>query len=43
MAMLMKYPPQFRIGFLSKNSARYNLVPNAKKMFEQNGFGTPND
>lgn len=43
---LMKYPPQFKIGFLSNNPPMYNLAPKADKMikkelerFNREGFG----
>jgi len=32
----MKYPPQFKIGFLSNNPPMYNLVPEAQKMMKEN-------
>lgn len=43
---LMKYPPQFKIGFLSNNPPMYNLAPEARKamqkVFEERGLGRAN-
>lgn len=45
MAELMKYPPQFKIGFVGNNPALYNLAPQVREgvqqMLEQNGVGRP--
>jgi hypothetical protein len=42
----MKYPPQFKIGFLSNNPPMYNLAPEARKMMqkslEERGVGRAN-
>jgi arylsulfatase len=35
MQELMKYPPQFKIGFLSNNPPMYNLAPEARKMMQK--------
>ena len=46
MKELMKYPPQFKIGFLSNNPPMYNLAPKAREMMEKNmedrGLGRAN-
>jgi arylsulfatase A-like enzyme len=46
MQELMKYPPQFKIGFLSNNPPMYDLAPKAKKMMrktmEKRGVGRAN-
>lgn len=46
MKELMKYPPQFKIGFLSNNPPMYNLAPEARKamqkVFEERGLGRAN-
>jgi hypothetical protein len=34
---LVKYPPQFKIGFLSNNPPVYDLLPKAREMLEKNG------
>ena len=42
MQELIKYPPQFKIGFLSNNPPVYDLLPKAKdalERFEQEGLG----
>lgn len=45
MADLMKYPPQFKIGFVGNNPAMYDLAPEARqamqKLLEENGVGRP--
>jgi len=41
---LVKYPPQFKIGFLSNNPPVYDLLPKAKEVLEKNmknGVGRP--
>jgi len=38
---LVKYPPQFKIGFISNNPPVYNLLPKMKEMMEKNGAGRP--
>ena len=46
MKELMKYPPQFKIGFLSNNPPMSNLAPEARKamqkVFEERGLGRAN-
>jgi arylsulfatase A-like enzyme len=46
MKELMKYPPQFKIGFLSNNPPLYNLAPQAReamqKVLEGRGLGRAN-
>jgi arylsulfatase len=42
MQELIKYPPQFRIGFISNNPPVYNLLPKAKELLEKNGVGRAN-
>jgi arylsulfatase A-like enzyme len=43
---LMKFPPQFKIGFLSNNPPMYNLAPQAReamqKVLEERGIGRAN-
>jgi hypothetical protein len=43
MKELMKYPPQFKIGFMSNNPPIYNLAPEARKamqkVFEERRLG----
>jgi arylsulfatase len=39
MKELIKYPPQFKIGFISNNPPIYNLLPKAKELLEKNGVG----
>lgn len=43
MAELIKYPPQFKIGFVSNNPPMYDMVPQEKKvmqkMLEERGVG----
>ncbi|WP_210245167.1 sulfatase-like hydrolase/transferase [Martelella alba] len=45
MKELMKFPPQFKIGFVSNNPAVYNLAPEVRdgigKMVEEYGLGRP--
>ncbi len=45
MKELMKYPPQFKIGFLSNNPPVYDLLPKAqellKQTIEKSGVGRP--
>jgi len=45
MKELMKYPPQFKIGFVGNNPAMYNLAPEARgaieKVLKENGIGRP--
>jgi arylsulfatase len=36
MKELMKYPPQFKIGFLSNNPPIYDLAPKAREMMKKN-------
>ncbi len=42
---LIKYPPQFKIGFMSNNPPVYDLLPKMqeilKKNMEENGLGRP--
>jgi hypothetical protein len=35
MKELIKYPPQFKIGFLSNNPPIYDLIPKAKEAIER--------
>ena len=35
MKELIKYPPQFKIGFLSNNPPIYDLIPKAKEAIEK--------
>jgi hypothetical protein len=43
---LMKYPPQFKIGFISNNPPLYNLAPQVRegmqKLLEERGLGRMN-
>ena len=32
---LIKYPPQFKIGFLSNNPPLYDMLPKAKEAIEK--------
>jgi arylsulfatase len=45
MQELIKYPPQFKIGFLSNNPPMYDILPKAKELMEKNmegrGIGRP--
>jgi arylsulfatase len=41
MKELMKYPPQFKIGFISNNPPAYDLAPKLKELMEKNGTGRP--
>jgi len=41
MKELVKYPPQFKIGFLTNNPPVYDLLPKAKELLEKNGVGRP--
>src|SRR5215510_8566855 len=45
MSELVKYPPQFKIGFLSNNPPVYDLLPKAQEMLKQTlekrGVGRP--
>jgi arylsulfatase A-like enzyme len=44
MKELMKYPPRFKIGFMSNNPPIYNVLPKVRDMMEQsmkNGVGRP--
>jgi hypothetical protein len=45
MKELIKYPPQFKIGFLSNNPPVYDLLPKARELLEKNleerGLGRP--
>jgi arylsulfatase len=45
MKELIKYPPQFKIGFLSNNPPIYDLLPKIQEMkkenMEKNGIGRP--
>jgi len=36
MSELVKYPPQFKIGFLSNNPPVYDVLPKVKEMMEKN-------
>lgn len=38
---LIKYPPQFKIGFISNNPPVYDLLPKAREMMQKNGAGRP--
>jgi arylsulfatase len=42
MKTLIKYPPQFKIGFISNNPPVYDVLPKAKKALETRGAGRPN-
>jgi hypothetical protein len=45
MKELIKYPPQFKIGFLSNNPPVYDILPKVREMMEKNaehGIGRPN-
>ena len=37
MKELIKYPPQFKIGFLSNNPAIYDVLPKLKELTEKMG------
>jgi len=39
--ILIKYPPQFKIGFISNNPPVYDMLPKAKEMMQKNGAGRP--
>jgi len=39
MKELVKYPPQFKIGFLSNNPPVYNMLPKLKELTEKSGSG----
>ena len=39
MKELVKYPPQFKIGFLSNHPPIYDLIPKAREAIEQFGLG----
>src|SRR5215510_1287065 len=39
MQELVKYPPQFKIGFLSNNPPVYDLLPKAREAIEKFGLG----
>ena len=44
MKELVKYPPQFKIGFLSNNPPVYDILPKVREMMEKNagqGVGRP--
>jgi arylsulfatase len=41
MRTLIKYPPQFKIGFISNNPPVYNLLPKARELMEKSGAGRP--
>ena len=44
MKELVKYPPQFKIGFLSNNPPVYDILPKVREMMEKNaekGLGRP--
>ena len=41
MQELIKYPPQFKIGFLSNNPPLYDLLPLLKQGLQKNGAGKP--
>ena len=36
MTELIKYPPQFKIGFLSNNPPAYDVLPKVRDMIEDN-------
>jgi arylsulfatase len=38
---LIKYPPQFKIGFMSNNPAIYDVLPKAKELLDKQGLGRP--
>jgi arylsulfatase len=37
--ILIKYPPQFKIGFLSNNPPVYDVIPKARELLEKHGVG----
>jgi arylsulfatase len=39
MKELIKYPPQFKIGFVTNNPPAYDLLPKAKEAFEKFELG----
>ena len=45
MKELIKYPPQFKIGFMSNNPPVYDLLPKMKELHRKNlekqGLGRP--
>jgi arylsulfatase len=41
MKLLLKYPPQFKIGNVNNNPPVYDLLPKAKEAFEKYGTGRP--
>ena len=45
MKELIKYPPQFKVGFLSNNPPVYDLLPKMQELLrqnmEKNGAGRP--
>lgn len=38
---LVKYPPQFKIGFLSNNPPAYDMLPKLQEILEKKGIGRP--
>ena len=38
---LFKYPPQFKVGFMSNNPPLYILVPQVKELMKKSGAGRP--
>jgi len=38
---LIKYPPQFKIGFITNNPPVYDILPKVREMMEKNGSGRP--
>jgi arylsulfatase A-like enzyme len=41
MKELIKYPPQFKIGFITNNPPVYDILPKVRDMMEKNGAGRP--
>jgi len=41
MQELIKYPPQFKIGFLTNNPPAYVVLPKLKELMEKQGIGRP--
>jgi arylsulfatase len=43
MLELYKYPPQFKVGFLTNNPPGYDIVPKVKDALQKHGIGRPGD
>ena len=38
---LIKYPPRFKVGFLSNNPPAYDILPKVRELMQKNGPGRP--